>query len=94
MAAAFTAREGSTRAPRALRGAGIGVRRPGRALTMAVPVAVRGNDGDAASGSSRRPNENAGAADWSIPYFALRPLFGHLLWGVITGTVFYALVDY
>ena len=30
----------------------------------------------------------------TIPYTPVRPLFGHLLYGVITGTAFHALVDY
>jgi len=34
------------------------------------------------------------AAEWTIPYTPVRPLFGHLLYGVIAGTVFHALVDY
>jgi len=36
----------------------------------------------------------APAAGWSIPHTPLRPLFGHVLYGVITGTVFHHLVDY
>jgi two-component system OmpR family sensor kinase len=34
------------------------------------------------------------AQSWSLPYTPAKPLFGHLLYGVITGTVFHALVDY
>lgn len=34
------------------------------------------------------------AAAWSLPYTPVRPLFGHLLYGVTAGTVFHGLVDY
>jgi hypothetical protein len=36
----------------------------------------------------------APAAAWSIPHTPVRPLFGHVLYGVIAGTVFHHLVDY
>jgi len=36
----------------------------------------------------------APAAGWTIPHTPARPLFGHVLYGVIAGTVFHHLVDY
>ncbi|PSQ19037.1 hypothetical protein BRD00_01960 [Halobacteriales archaeon QS_8_69_26] len=38
--------------------------------------------------------EFAPAADWSIPYTPVRPLVGHLVFGVILGSSFHLLVDY
>ncbi len=34
------------------------------------------------------------AENMSVPFVAMRPLLGHVLYGVIVGTVFHALVDY
>lgn len=36
----------------------------------------------------------APAAAWTVPHTPLQPFLGHVLWGVITGTVFHYLVDY
>lgn len=36
----------------------------------------------------------APAAAWSIPYTPVRPLVGHLVFGVILGSAFHLLVDY